>query len=249
MTTPEPSTAGMSALSDAAAELGIELTQQQLALFATYQADLLDWNRRMNLTAIVDPRDIAVKHFADSLACLRAFPAFPTSDGGLSLVDVGTGAGFPGLPLKIVRPEIDLALLEATRKKTTFLEHLVDRLGLPGVRVLTGRAEELGRDLSYRERFDVATSRAVAELPALVELCLPLVRIGGRLIAQKKAGIEAELNSAGRAVSILGGRLLPVQRYELPGLPEPRLLVIVEKVKATPAPYPRRPGIPEKRPL
>jgi len=228
-----------------AAALGIHLTPEQVRLFAIYQAELLDWNQRANLTAITDPREVQVKHFADSLACLLAFP----EPGPLWVIDVGTGAGFPGVPLKIVRPELRLTLLDSTRKKTLFLEHLVQVLALADVVVLTGRAEEVGRDPAQRETHDVATSRAVAKLAALAELCLPLVRVGGRMIAQKKAGIDAELRAAGRAITVLGGRLLPVQTYRLPDLAEPRWLVVVEKIRPTPPQYPRRVGVPTKKPL
>ncbi len=236
----------MSVLDSTAEALGIRLTPEQLRQFAVYQSELLGWNTRVNLTAITDPFEVQVKHFADSLSCLLALPS---ALHPVRLVDVGTGAGFPGLPLKIACPEIDLALLDSIRKKTVFLEHLTRVLGLTGVEVLTGRAEELGRDPSRRESYDVVTSRAVAELCTLVELCLPLTRVGGRLIAQKKDGIDDELRAADRAISILGGRLLPLRRYQLPGLTEPRLLVVVEKVVLTPPQYPRRAGVPEKRPL
>jgi len=237
----------MEALVVNAAALGVHLTPEQLRLFAIYQAELLDWNQRANLTAITDPREVQVKHFADSLACLLALRE--AGPGPLRVIDVGTGAGFPGVPLKIVRPELRLTLLDSTRKKTLFLEHLVQVLSLTDVEVLTGRAEEVGRDLARRETYDVATSRAVAELAALAELCLPLVRVGGRMIAQKKVGIDAELRAAGRAITVLGGRLLPVQTYRLPDLAEPRWLVVVEKIRPTPPQYPRRVGVPTKKPL
>ena len=227
--------------------VGVELTPDQVRLFDIYLRELLDWNQRVNLTAIADPVDVQVKHFADSLACLLAFPKIDLAQA--RLIDVGTGAGFPGMPLKILRPELCLTLLDSTRKKTLFLEHLAKALGLPDVTVLTARAEEAGRDPAHREVYDLVTSRAVAEMAALAELCLPFARVGGRMIAQKKADIHDELRGARRAIGVLGGRLLPVQAYGLPGLPEPRWLVIVEKVRPTPPQYPRRVGLPARKPL
>lgn len=236
----------MRALVDNARALGFDLTPEQVSRFAAYERELLEWNQRTNLTAITEPVEVQVKHFADSLACLLALPPGPP---GQRVVDVGTGAGFPAVPLKIVRPELRVTLLDSTRKKTLFLEHLVQALGLADVTVLTGRAEEIAREPGQREAYDVAVSRAVAELAVLAELCLPFVRVGGRMIAQKKAGIEDELRAAGRAITVLGGRLLPVQTYKLQSLPEPRWLIVVDKVKPTPPQYPRRAGVPAKKPL
>lgn len=237
----------MEALIRNAAALGVALTEEQISRFATYERELIAWNERINLTAIADPREVEIKHFADSLACLAALPAPRT--GPLDVVDVGTGAGFPGLPLRICRPDLSLRLLDSTAKKTRFLAHLVRALDLEDVEVLTGRAEDLGRTPAHREAYDVATSRAVAQLAALAELCLPLLRVGGLMIAQKSAGIDEELRAAGRAIAILGGGLLPIRRYALPDLPEPRWLVLIEKVRPTPPAYPRRPGLPAKKPL
>lgn len=224
--------------------LGVKLSSSQLATFASYQRELLDWNTRVNLTAIDDPREVQVKHFADSLAVLGVLPP-----GGIRLLDVGAGAGFPGVPIRIVRPEVALTLLDSVGKKTAFLRHLVEVLGLEGVRVLTGRAEELGQRTEERESYDVVVARAVAGLPALVELCLPLARVGGIVVAQKQAGIDEEIRAAGRAISILGGRLRPIVRYDLLDLPDERWLIVVEKIRPSPGAYPRRPGTPAKSPL
>jgi len=235
---------GQGALSANAHALGLELAGRELVAFATYERELLDWNTRVNLTAIEDPADVQVKHFADSLAVVGVLPL-----GGLRLLDVGAGAGFPGVPIRLVRPEIDLTLLDATGKKTAFLSHLVRTLGLERVQVLTGRAEDLGQRPDEREAYDVVVARAVASLRVLAELCLPLARVGGMVIAQKKAGADDEVNDAGRAISILGGRLRPIVRYRLPDLADERWLVVVEKVRPTPRAYPRRPGLPAKSPL
>ena len=237
----------MVVLRENAAALGLALTPGQMQSFAIYQAELLDWNRRVNLTAVADAPGVQVKHFADSLACLAAFPEdLPTS---CRLIDIGTGAGFPGVPLKLVRPERRLTLLDATRKKTAFLDHLLPALGLTDVLVVTARAEDAGNDPAHRESYDLALSRAVASLPTLAELCLPLLRPGGLMVAQKSAGVESEVRAAQRAIGVLGGRLRAPLSYRLPGLSEPRWLIVVEKERPTPPGYPRRAGMPAKRPL
>lgn len=247
-------------LVEGARQLGLTLTPAQLAAFQTYYEELVVWNRRFNLTAITDYQAVQVRHFLDSLSCLLALrtvggrpgraPRKPSVAGdGLRVIDVGTGAGFPGLPLKIVCPEMRLTLLEATGKKTRFLEHIVARLGLRRVTVIHGRAEELGHVPGHREGYDWVLARAVAEMPTLAEYLLPLCRVGGHCLAQKGEDAPAEVTRAERAITLLGGevnRLIPV---ELPGLAETRYLVVVDKVATTPEKYPRRPGIPSKRPL
>ncbi len=245
----------MKLLFEGARRLGIELTAEQLAAFQTYYQELIAWNKKFNLTAITDYEEVQIWHFLDSLTCLLALedkgrgapllPSFPS----VSVIDVGTGAGFPGLPLKIVRPELRLTLLEARGKKVAFLEHLVRRLGLEDVKVVKGRAEKWGRDPAHRERYDLALARALAELPILVEYALPFCRLGGLLIAQKGAGLRTEVEAAGPALDILGGALRRIIPVELPGLAQPRSLVVIEKVAPTPEKYPRRPGIPRKRPI
>jgi 16S rRNA (guanine527-N7)-methyltransferase len=228
-----------------ARELGLDLTPRQLEQFETYRRELLAWNERHNLTAITDPAEVERRHFLDSLSCLLAMPAL----GAASLVDVGAGAGFPGLPLKIVCPEIRLTLVESIGKKSAFLEHAVQALGLRGVRVLTARAEELGQDRRSRERFDWAVARAVASLGVLAEYLLPLVRPGGAMLAMKKGDLTAELNEAAQAIATLGGappELIPVT---LPGLEDDRGLIVVRKARPTPTRYPRRTGLPARKPI
>ena len=224
-------------------EWGIPLGQRQIDQFATYADELRSWNERVNLTAITDPAEIEARHFLDSLRCALSWGAPPSS-----LVDVGAGAGFPGLPLKILRPELRLTLVESIAKKATFLQHIVDALGLTDVTVVVARAEAAGRDAAHRERYDVAVARAVAELRVLAEYCLPLCRVGGRFLAPKGAQIEAEVQAAQPAVERLGGHLLAVEPVAIPGL-EPRSLVVVEKIAASAEQYPRAPGVPAKRPL
>src|SRR5512143_3180858 len=223
--------------SSARALLHLELSPAQLAAFQTYADELRAWNDKFNLTAIKDLEGIQVKHFLDSLSVLRALrasgeAASAASEGGLRLrlVDVGTGAGFPGLPLKIVCPQLQVTLLEATGKKAKFCEHLVDKLKLSGVKVLKARAEEAGQDPAHREKYDWAVARAVAEMPALAEYLLPLVRRGGRALAQKGGDALAETHAAAGAIKRLGGELESLIPVELPGIVETRYLVVLRKI-------------------
>jgi 16S rRNA (guanine527-N7)-methyltransferase len=235
----------MEHLVSGALALGLSLQPAQVLLFQRYADELAAWNSRLSLTAITSPKDVQVKHFLDSLTCLQAIPP------GFSvkrLLDVGSGAGFPGVPLKIYCPEVQLTLMEATSKKAEFLRQLVDVLGLQRVEVVADRAETLGQQAAYREQFDLVVARAVAEMAVLAELCLPFCRVGGLFVAQKKAGILAEMRAATGALEELGGQLQAVVPVHLPGV-EPRQLLVVRKVAATPARYPRRPGMPAKRPL
>lgn len=231
-----------------ARELGIILKESHLSLFQTYYEELVEWNRRFNLTAITDYEGVQVRHFLDSLSCLLVLPRAELQ-AGARVIDVGTGAGFPGLPLRIVCPGMRLTLLEATRKKVDFLEHLLGRLGFSDVEVIHARAEDLGHRPNYREGYDWAIARALAEMPTLVEYLLPLVRVRGAVLAQKGENAPAEVHSAEEAIRILGGRVRKLVPVDLHGLAETRYLVIVDKVAATPEKYPRRPGMPEKRPL
>ena len=226
-------------------DLGFTLSPEQLRLFQTYADELVAWNQRLSLTAITSPEDIQVKHFLDSLTCLQALPPGFVCH---RVLDVGSGGGFPGLPLKIQDPTLQVTLLETTIKKAEFLRHIVGHLGLAGVEVVAERAETLGQNPAYRETYDLVVARAVAELGVLAEYCLPFCRVGGLFVAQKKAGNAAEMKNARGAVIALGGRMLPPIAVLLPGA-EPRQLVVMEKVAATPQRYPRRPGMPAKRPL
>lgn len=243
----------MERLARGARALGLPLTPEQLRAFEVYHAELIAWNKRVNLTAVTSWEEVQTRHFLDSLTVLLAFPGsqnhIATCDGPLSVVDVGAGAGFPGVPIRIVCPNLSLTLLEATTKRTAFLRHLVQVLGLADVSIINGRAEDVGSLPQYRENYDVAVARAVARLPILAELCLPLVRVGGRFIAMKGAEVQREVADSQRAIATLGGVLREVREVELPDLLEKRTLVVVDKVNLTPAKYPRRPGIPAKRPL
>lgn len=242
--------------------LGLCLTTEHLAAFQTYYDELTAWNQRFNLTAIIGLREVQIKHFLDSLTCLLAMPSAkePSLDASTTLpietsyrplrcLDVGAGAGFPGLPLKIVRPELKLTLLEATAKKTRFLQHMVAQLGLQDVQVIHGRAEELGHDPSYREQYDVVLARAVARLNTLSEYCLPFCKLGGRFIAQKSAEATDELQEAEQAIDLLGGAVMQVKAVHIAEIAEHRYLINMAKERPTPEKYPRRPGMPSKRPL
>ncbi len=221
------------------------LTPAQQAAFDRYLQELLAWNRRFNLTAIREPEQIVVKHFLDSLSVLTVTGCLD----GKRVVDVGTGAGFPGLALKIACPDMRLTLVESVGKKAEFCRHVVDALGMEGVEVITGRAEEVGRQPSHRESYDWAVARAVARLPILAEYLLPLVRLEGAMLAQKGETGPAEVQAARHAFAVLGGDLERVQPLTLPGITETRYLIVVRKRAATPAGYPRRVGVPAKRPL
>lgn len=225
--------------------LGLSLTDGQLQAFERYRDELLDWNSRFNLTAILEPQQVLVKHFLDSLSCLKVLHAAP----GQRMIDVGSGAGFPGLPLKIVCPQLALTLVESVGKKAAFCRHMVQVLGLEMVEVLTGRVETLGQAAGHREQYDWALARAVAGMPVLAEFLLPLVKIGGSMLAMKGENAPTETQAAEHAIRKLGGRLVQMAPVQLPGLEEIRYLVVVEKINATPPAYPRHVGIPAKRPL
>ncbi len=224
---------------------GIQLSARQVQALSTYERELQEWSTRVNLTAIRDPQGIRTKHFLDSLSCALAWKESPPR----SLIDVGTGAGFPGLVLKIIHPAMRLTLVESVGKKANFCRHMVETLELKAVEVIHSRAEDLGHLPAHREAYEWAVARAVATLPVLVEYLLPLVRVGGAMIAQKGATGPVEAHGAQQAIRVLGGGLRQLIPVVLPGVVEERCLVVVDKVNATPAKYPRRPGEAAKNPL
>lgn len=258
-----PAEGEMSVLRAGARDLGLTLTEEQARLFHRHWRELVAWNRRFNLTTVTDCEAAQVRHFLDSLLPLVALrevgwspiceraerpPHWPVGRR-LLCADIGSGAGFPGVPLKVVCPTWGMVLVESVGKKAQFLRHLVSVLALEDVRVEHARAEELGRDPFHREQYDLVVARAVADLQVLAEYALPLLRRGGLLAAHKGSRAEQEVWEAEKALRVLGGNVVRVLSYELPGVVEPRRIVLVEKRSATPAPYPRRPGLPQKRPL
>jgi len=232
-----------------ASKLGIELNAKQVEQFELYYRELIDWNGRINLTSITDYSEVQTKHFLDSLTVALAFSVEEIAKPEFSIIDVGTGAGFPGVPLKILFPQPKLVLLESTTKKTVFLQHLVAKLQLQNVDVINNTAEEAAHLPLYREQFPLVLSRAVATLPTLVELTLPFCRIGGRFIAQKKGQFQQEIDRAQKAIAILGGKLQGIKKIELEEFVDPRYLIVIDKIGATPSRYPRRPGIPKRKPI
>jgi 16S rRNA (guanine527-N7)-methyltransferase len=236
----------MKRLQEGALAFGVTLAAEQIAQFQAYYELLCDWNTRFNLTAVSDYGGVLTRHFLDSLSCLAALPRGLTDQ---RVIDVGSGAGFPGLPLKIACPGLRLTLLEATGKKVDFLNAVVTGLRLADVAVVNARAEEAGHAPQHREVYDLAVARAVAVMRVLVELCLPFVRPGGLLIAQKGEDPRVEVQAAGPALRTLGGQLRQTLPVVVPGLEATRHLVVVDKVTSTPARYPRRPGVPTRRPL
>lgn len=239
---------GMQVLSGQAERLGLQLSPDQLGVFAKYTELLQDGNRRANLTAITDPEQVQVRHYLDSLTAVLAVPEWRD---GVRVVDIGAGAGFPGVPLKIAFPGIRLTLAESVGKKTAFLTELVGQLGLDDVEVLTIRAEELGRAEGHRGQYDVALARGVASLPALIEYALPLCKGHGHLLAWKGSDGPVEVKMSVNALNELGGKIAGLHSVNKlsPPLPADRWIISVEKVRRTPGRYPRRVGAPAKQPL
>ena len=223
----------------------VHVTGRQVMSLITYEKELMEWNQKFNLTAIRDMESIRVKHFLDSFSCVLAWKANPPH----RLIDVGTGAGFPGLVLKILYPNMRLTLVESVGKKAMFCQHIVSTLKLEDVDVIHKRAEDLGQNPKHREQYDWAVARAVAQLNVLSEYLIPLVKIGGKILAQKGESGPAEAQSAEKAMKLLGGKLEQLIPVNLPGVADDRYLVIVDKIAATPPKYPRKPGIPTKQPL
>jgi len=232
-------------LRETALEMGIAIDEGALNRFSQYYHMLLDWNTRVNLTAITEEDEVAQKHFLDSISPLSG----QWISQNASVIDVGTGAGFPGLPLKIVRGDLMVTLLDSLQKRVNFLEEVVDALGLTDIQIHHGRAEEYGHKADFREKFDIGVSRAVAELPVLLELVLPFVKIGGLFIAYKGPSVFEEIEEGKKALELFGGRIEDIRSVEIPGTDLKHYLAIVRKFNQTPTKYPRKPGKPEKSPI
>lgn len=229
----------------AATEYGLNLTEDQISAFNKYYELLYEWNKKINLTAITEPKDVAIKHMVDSLSCFKA----DLFKENTSLIDVGTGAGFPGLPLKIFYPSLKLTLLDSLNKRVKFLQLVVDELGLKDVEVIHVRSEEAARNKKYREKFDLATARAVARLPIICEYCLPFVKDGGTFIALKGRQYEEEATQAQKAIKVLGGEIADIMPVKLPEIDDKRAVIYIKKIKSTPKTYPRKAGTPERNPI
>ena len=226
-------------------EYGLTLTEAQVEKFNTYFELLVEWNEKINLTAITAPQDVAVKHMIDSLSCYDE-SIFKQE---AKIIDVGTGAGFPGLPLKIFRPDLKLTLFDSLNKRILFLQTVAEALGITDINFVHSRAEDGGKNKQLREQYDIAVSRAVARLNVLCEWSLPFVTVGGFFIALKGSQYSQEVDEARGALQLLGGEIAKIEKIKLPGLDDIRAGVYIKKIKKTPLSYPRRPGVAEKNPL
>lgn len=230
-------------LKDYLKEIKIELTKEQIEQFYKYMELLLEWNEKINLTAITEPKEVILKHFVDSLTIVKYI------ENGTSLVDMGTGAGFPGIPLKILRPDIKITLVDSLNKRINFLNEVISNLKLKNIETIHSRAEEFGKNKKYRESFDIATSRAVANFSTLSEYLIPLVTKNGKVIYMKGSDVKEELEEAKNAIKILGGKIEEQEDFYLPKSDIKRNIIIVKKVEKTPSRYPRKPGTPSKEPI
>lgn len=226
-------------------EKGISLSKEQMNQFQRYYELLIEWNEKMNLTAITEQEDVYVKHFFDSLTAAM----YTDLTKPLRVCDIGAGAGFPSIPLKIAFPKLDVTIIDSLNKRITFLNHLASDLKLEHVHFVHGRAEEMGQNPAHREQYDIVTARAVARMSVLTELCLPYVKTGGAFIAMKAASAVDEMGKASRAIAILGGKTEDIFSFRLPVEESERTIIVIRKEKETPKKYPRKPGTPNKAPI
>ena len=226
-----------------AQKIEIELNEEQIDIFYRYKQLLIEWNKKMNLTAITETKDIILKHFIDSLTIMKYIKE------NQKVIDVGTGAGFPGLPLKIANPTLNIVLIDSLNKRINFLNEVINQNNLKNIKAIHNRIEQTAREEQYREGFDIVTSRAVANLAVLAEYMLPFAKIGGKCICMKGSEIEEELENSKNAIKLLGGKIIKIDSFELPQDNIKRNIIIIEKEKNTPNKYPRKPGTPSKEPL
>ena len=224
-------------------ELKIELNENQINSFYKYMNLLIKWNEKINLTAITDPKEIIMKHFIDSLTINKYI------EKDAKLIDIGTGAGFPGIPLKILRQDITVTLVDSLNKRINFLNEVIKEIGLEKIETIHSRAEEIGKNVKYREKYDMATSRAVANIATLSEYLIPLVKEKGKCIYMKGPDIEEELLNGKKAINVLGGEVIKKEEFSLPKSDIKRTIIIINKIKRTPNNYPRKAGMPAKEPI
>lgn len=261
-------------MQETAKKLNIHFCVEQLEQFFAYMNLLIEWNEKMNLTAIIEPEEIILKHFIDSITILKNIESKNKSkkeiehedeyedeyeyededenknkNDNIEIVDVGTGAGFPGIPLSIMNPTLKITLVDSLNKRLIFLQEVVDKLNLKNIKIIHARAEEFGQNKNYREKFDFATSRAVANLSTLSEYLIPLVKINGKVISMKASEAHKEIDDAKNAIRILGGKIEKIEEFNLPESDIGRTIIIIKKEKQTPNKYPRKPGTPSKEPI
>lgn len=228
-------------------EVGMELSEKQMNQFYHYYELLIEWNKVMNLTAITELDEVVSKHFIDSMTLIKAVADIGSKDA--SVIDIGTGAGFPGIPLKIAFPNLKVTLLDSLNKRINFLNEVIEQLGLEQIVTIHGRAEDFGKNLEYREKFDYCVSRAVANAATLSEYCLPYVKVGGSFIPYKSGKIDEELENGKKAIKTLGGEIREVVRFQLQAADADRALVVIHKTEKTPKRFPRKAGVPSKEPI
>ncbi|MGN8887187.1 16S rRNA (guanine(527)-N(7))-methyltransferase RsmG [Blautia sp. HCP28S3_G10] len=235
----------LTVLEQGSQQIGISLNEEQKKQFIAFYEYLVEKNKVMNLTGITEFQEVLVKHFLDSLACVKAVDMNEVK----TVMDIGTGAGFPGVPLKIAFPHLEACLLDSLKKRVNFLEETFELLKLENITAIHGRAEEFAKNKAYREKYDLCVSRAVSNLATLSEYCLPYVKVGGKFISYKSGTVKEEVEQAEKAVSILGGKIQDVVYFNLPDSEIQRSLVVIKKIKSTPGKYPRKAGTPLKEPL